>query len=66
MTAYDLYCYLDNSINAYIDSLLIKEDINSLERKKYEHLKDWMPNTPDDLVKITLASIDINFGEKSE
>ena len=48
MTAYDLYYFLNNAIESYIDYILLKEDPTDEERKNYERIKYWRPSEPDD------------------
>lgn len=66
MTAYDLYRGLNFLLDAYMDSILIKEDPSESEKKNYEYIKNWQPKEPDYLIKDILTSIQVPSGEKSE
>jgi hypothetical protein len=49
-----------------MDSILIKEDPNEVEKKNYEYVKNWLPKEPDYLMKDILTSIKVPTGEKRE
>jgi len=64
MTAYDLYCALNQVLDIYSDSILLKEDPSEAERKNYEYVKYWRPSVPDSSVKDILTSISFEVGTK--
>ena len=64
MTAYDLYCILNQVLDAYTDSILLKEDPTETERKNYDYIKYWRPSVPDTSVKDILTSISFEVKAK--
>ena len=64
MTAYNLYCILNQVLDNYSDSILLKEDPSEAERKNYEYIKYWRPSVPDSSVKNILTSISFEIGDK--
>lgn len=64
MTAYNLYHILNEVLDAYMDSILLKEDPTEAERKNYEYIKYWRPSEPDPFVKDILNSISFEIGPK--
>lgn len=66
LTAYDLYRYLDNAIEYYMDSIAIQEDPTDEQRKQYEYIKYWRPSVPDTEVEKILKSLVLNNKDKNE
>ena len=66
MTAYNLYCVLNQVLDAYTDSILLKEDPTETERKNYDYIKYWRPSKPDVEVEKILKSIVFETAPKGE
>lgn len=64
MTAYNLYSVLNQVLDSYMDSILLKEDPTEAERKNYEYIKFWRPSAPDNSVEEILKSISFEIGDK--
>ena len=64
MSCLDVYNILFNAVNAYMDSILIKEDPTGFEKNEYEQLKYWIKDIqPNEEVRKILASL--TFKESS-
>lgn len=58
MNCLDIYNILFNAVNAYMDSILIKEDPSDFEKKEYDQLKYWTKDIqPNEEVKKILTSL---------